>query len=439
MTAPPTFHIVTLGCARNDADSEELAGKLVADGFLYVDDPEQAEVVFVNTCGFIEAAKKDSIDTLLELTDLLQMRPQTKIVASGCLVQRHGSELADSLGEVDAFISFDDYPQIAQQLRQVIGDDKMGQIKPSPWHGRFRLDDGPSAVVKIASGCDRRCAFCAIPSIRGRYQSRPIDQIVNEANWLVDQGVREIVLVSENSTGYGKDWRQLQALETLLAKLVKIDGLDWLRLSYLQPAELRPSLLETILGEEKVVPYFDLSFQHASGPLLRRMRRFGDGQAFLELLDSIRSRCPTAGLRTGVIVGFPGETEDDFAKLHDFLGAARADAIGVFAFSDEEGTEAHQLDGHLPAEVISQRTQATTDLVSWLTSDRARERIGEVGPILIESVGQSIVGRATHQAPEVDGVTTLYWPAELKPPAIGDLVWAEITDAQGVDLLARPI
>jgi len=435
----PLVQIVTLGCARNDTDSEQLASRILTGGMALTDDPGEADIILVNTCGFIEAAKKDSIDLLLDLADA--RRPGAKIIATGCMAQRYGAELADSLPELDAVLGFSAYDDIAARLRDVLGVDETSE-KASPSEGaspnivRARLDAGPYAPLKIASGCDRRCAFCAIPAIRGAYRSRPIADIVAEARWLVGQGVREIMLVSENSTGYGKDTGDREALPHLLRELGGVEGLAWVRVSYLQPAEVTPALLDAMADVGNVVGYFDLSFQHASGPLLRRMRRFGDTESFLELLAQVRLRCPQAGVRTSALVGFPGETEDDLKELHHFLQQARADAIGVFGFSDEEGTEAHGLRGHLSPDEIDQRTRATSELADWLMESRAAERLGERVQVLVESVDDSVVGRAAHQGPEVDGTTTLIFQDHQPLPAVGDLVWAKVIETDGVDLLA---
>ena len=445
-TAKPRALFTTLGCARNETDSEHLAGRLVADGFAVTDDPALADVIIVNTCGFIEPAKKDSIDALLAAST--EGKQGAKVVAVGCLAQRYGTELDEALPEVDAVLGFETYPAIGDRLREVLaggrprsqaGVTRRAATAATDAGPRQRLETGPYAPLKIASGCDRRCAFCAIPAIRGPYQSRPAADIVAEARWLVTQGVREVMLVSENSTSYGKDLGVPQALEALLGALAGVDGLDWVRVSYLQPAEIRPSLLATMASTGNVVPYFDLSFQHASGPLLKRMRRFGDAEAFLGLLAQVRELSPQAGVRSSVIVGFPGETEDDVATLHAFLEAARPDAVGVFAYSDEEGTQAAKLDGHLPQDVIDARFSATLDLATWVTEARAAERVGEQLQVLVESVDdEGATGRAAQQGPEVDGTTTLTWPDGADLPHVGDMVWARVTATEGVDLVAKP-
>jgi MiaB/RimO family radical SAM methylthiotransferase len=300
---------------------------------------------------------------------------------------------------------------------------------------RRRLDNSPVAPLKLASGCDRRCTFCAIPSFRGAFVSRPPDDILAEAHWLAQQGVSELFLVSENSTSYGKDFGDLRSLEALLPQLAEIPAVRRVRVSYLQPAETRPTLIRAIAATAGVAAYFDLSFQHASGPVLRRMRRFGDADRFLSLLDNVRALNPEAGVRSNVIVGFPGETESDLQTLCDFLEAARLDAVGVFGYSDEDGTEASSFAGKLADDEIRVRTEHVVRLAEQLTAQRAETRLGERVDVLLESAdGGTGEGRAAHQGPEVDGATTVTGlPADAR---IGDLVSAVITGSSGVDLVA---
>jgi ribosomal protein S12 methylthiotransferase RimO len=474
--------LLTLGCARNDVDSEELAGRLAADGFRLVDDPADAETVVVNTCGFVDAAKKDSVDTLLAASDLKASGRARAVVAVGCLAERYGKELADSLPEADAVLGFDDYPDIAARLRSVLAGERLHPHTPRdrrrllpispadrdpdvisvPGHAsavstastddlgshapatgprpvRRRLAGGPMAPLKLASGCDRRCSFCAIPSFRGAFVSRRPTDLVDEARWLAGEGVREVFLVSENSTSYGKDLGDVRLLETLLPELAAVEGIERVRVSYLQPAETRPGLVEAIAATPGVSRYFDLSFQHASAPVLRRMRRFGDPESFLDLLARVRDLSPEAGVRSNVIVGFPGETEADLQTLCDFLAAARLDVTGVFGYSDEDGTEAASLGGKHDEDEIRARVQHVGALVEQLTTDRAAERVGEDVVVLVESVddqadGVVVEGRADHQGPEVDGTTRLLGG----PHAVGDLVPAVVVAAEGVDLVAEP-
>ena len=456
--------LVTLGCARNEVDSEELAARFAAAGMTLVDDAEAADAVVVNTCGFVASAKKDSIDTLLAAADLREGSGGPRaVVAVGCLAQRYGTELAKELPEADAVLGFDDYPEIAARVQAVLDGDRPPAPTPTdrrlllplapahrppvagavPGHAtaRHRLGDGPTAPLKIASGCDRRCSFCAIPMFRGAFVSRRPGDVLDEARWLADQGVREVFLVSENSTSYGKDLGDLQLLEALLPELAAVDGIERVRVSYLQPAELRPSLVEVMTSAPGVVPYFDLSFQHASGPVLRRMRRFGDTDRFLDLVDSIRQRDPRAGLRSNVIVGFPGETADDVAELERFLTLAQLDVVGVFGYSDEDGTTAADLPDHLPEAEVGERVERISRLVEELTSQRAADRIGEPVSVLVEVVeGGTVEGRAAHQGPEVDGSCQLLGAgaSSLHSVAVGDVVPAVVVGSEGVDLVVEP-
>ncbi|RLV48921.1 30S ribosomal protein S12 methylthiotransferase RimO [Nocardioides mangrovicus] len=452
MSSDHTVALVTLGCARNEVDSEELAGRLAADGFRLVGDPESAETVLVNTCGFVEAAKKDSVDTLLEAADLKQAGTTRSVVAVGCLAERYGEQLADSLPEADAVLGFDSYADIGDRLRRILAGDapaphvpadrrrllpiSPADREPAPVAPRTRLESGPTASLKLASGCDRRCTFCAIPSFRGSFVSRRPTDVLAEARWLAGEGVRELFLVSENSTSYGKDLGDLRLLERLLPELAAVDGVERVRVSYLQPAEMRPGLLEAIAATDGVAPYFDLSFQHASGPVLRRMRRFGDAESFLGLLDQVRAHAPQAGARSNVIVGFPGESEADLEVLCEFLVAARLDVVGVFGYSDEDGTEAAGFADKLDPDEVADRVAHVSRLVEELTAQRAEERVGEQVEVLVEEVAadERAEGRTAFQGPEVDGTTTLTGTGY----AVGDLVPAVVKAAEGVDLIAAP-
>jgi MiaB/RimO family radical SAM methylthiotransferase len=303
---------------------------------------------------------------------------------------------------------------------------------------RRRLSGGVVAPLKIASGCDRRCTFCAIPSFRGAFVSRRPTEILAEARWLAASGVRELLLVSENSTSYGKDLGNLRLLEEVLPDLAATEGIERVRISYLQPAELRPGLVDVIASTPGVAPYFDLSFQHASGRVLRAMRRFGDRERFGALLDQIRAKSPEAGVRSNFIVGFPGETAADLKELELFLADARLDAIGIFGYSDEDGTEAAGLGGQLEAKEISRRVEDFADLAEELMAQRAADRVDETVDVLIEAEsGDGLFeGRAAHQAPEVDGVTTV---RAKRPLAAGDMVRARVQSSDGVDLTADAI
>ncbi|MBB4910383.1 30S ribosomal protein S12 methylthiotransferase RimO [Actinophytocola algeriensis] len=468
-TPPPSRRaaLLTLGCARNEVDSEELAGRLAAGGWEVTDGTGAgADVVVVNTCGFVESAKKDSVDVLLDAAE-----SGAKVVAVGCMAERYGAELAESLPEAAAVLGFDHYPNLGERLDDVVAGRAVASHQPVdrrtllpitpverkpadlsvPGHGwgprvvRKRLDDAPFASLKIASGCDRRCSFCAIPSFRGAFVSRTPDEIVAEGAWLAEQGVRELFLVSENSTSYGKDLGREHggpdALSLLLPRLAALPGIQRVRVSYLQPAETRPALLKAIAGTDGVADYFDMSFQHASSTVLRRMRRFGGTESFLALIDQIRALAPDAGIRSNVIVGFPGETEEELAELEHFLTEARMDVVGVFGYSDEDGTEAEKLDGKLDPAEVAARVARVSDLVEQLTTQRAEDRIGDEVRVLVERDDEDgVAGRAAHQGPEVDGECLLL---DAGPDgagiSVGDFVVGKVVESEGVDLVVRPL
>lgn len=457
-----TVAVVTLGCARNEVDSEELAGRLAADGWTLVDDVESAEVALVNTCGFIESAKKDSIDALLEANSLKGHGVTRAVVAVGCMAERYGEELAKALPEADAILGFDDYRDISARLASIVSGEKHFPHTPKDRRAllpitpvdraavrdaqlgrssvgaggslfRKRLGNAPWAPLKIASGCDRRCSFCAIPYFRGSFVSRRPLEIIEEAQWLASEGVSELFLVSENTTSYGKDLGDLRLMEKILPELAEIDGITRIRLSYLQPAEMRPSLLQAMVENEKVVPYFDLSFQHSSASILRAMRRFGDNEKFLHLISQIRALSPQAGIRSNVIVGFPGETEEDYQELVEFVSKANLDAVGVFGYSDEDNTEALDLPNKVDPDLIRHRVDELSTLVDELVSERATSRIGEDVLVLIEDE-ELQEGRAAHQGPEVDGTTSFVGTHY----SAGEYVLARVVDSLGADLIAQP-
>jgi ribosomal protein S12 methylthiotransferase RimO len=455
-----------MGCARNEVDSEELAGRLAADGWTLVSDVEAAEVAVVNTCGFIESAKKDSIDALLEANSLKGHGKTRAVVAVGCMAERYGQELAKALPEADGILGFDDYQDISARLQSIVSGnahtphvprDRRSLLPIAPADRpaarqeainesyasslgaggslfRKRLGSAPWAPLKIASGCDRRCSFCAIPYFRGSFISRKPTEIIEEGKWLAQNGVTELFLVSENTTSYGKDLGDLKLMEKILPEFAAIEGVERVRLSYLQPAEMRPSLLQAMVETEKIAPYFDLSFQHSSPTVLRRMRRFGDSEKFLHLITQIRALAPESGIRSNFIVGFPGETQEDFDELANFLSAAKLDAIGIFGYSDEDNTEALDLTDKVEEDVIRQRVESLSSLADEMVSLRAAARIGESVRVLIED-RELQEGRAAHQGPEVDG-TTSFIGTDFE---VGQYIDAVIIDSMGADLVARAI
>lgn len=451
-----TVHILTLGCARNETDSDELAARLTNAGWQMVDDPSAASAVLVNTCGFVEQAKSDSIQTILQTADLKSDGVVKAVVAIGCMAERYGKELAIEIPDADAVLGFDSYEDIGASLAKIVGGAKIeshdpvdrrlntpkapaernGATKSSGDVIRLRLDSKPYAPLKIANGCDRRCTFCAIPAFRGSFVSRRPTDIIAEAVWLSERGVRELFLVSENTTSYGKDLGDMNLLESLLPALASIEKIERIRVSYLQPAEMRPQLLAAIANTEKVVPYFDLSFQHASPTVLRRMRRFGGKQEFLELIAQIRKAAPEAGIRSNFIVGFPGETEEELETLCEFINEAELDAIGIFGYSDEDGTDAFTMSGKLPENEINRRVEYVTSLVDEVTSQKAESRIGSQVSVLIESVEEGFEGRAAFQGPEVDGTCVVETDREL---VVGEFVTGIVIANDGVDLIVEEI
>jgi len=462
-----TVSLVTLGCARNEVDSEELAARLAAGGWTLRGEGEDADVVLVNTCGFIQAAKQESIDHLLDAAE-----SGAKVAAVGCLAERYGADLADELPEAQV-LGFDDYADIATRLDDVIAGKKreahvardrrtllpvsparrqearegavdLTDLPPglAPASGprvvRTRLSGGVTAALKIATGCDRRCSFCAIPAFRGSFVSRRPPELLAEAEWLAGQGVRELLLVSENSTSYGKDLGDLRLLESVLPELAQVGNIARVLVNYLQPAEVRPGLIDVMTSTPGVAPYFDLSFQHASGGVLRAMRRFGDRERFTGLVERIREKSPAAGIRSNFIVGFPGETAADLHELELFLSSARLDAIGIFGYSDEDGTEAAGFSADRKADSgeIARRVSEFAGIADEVMAQRAADRIGETVEVLIEEklADGRYEGRAAHQAPDVDGSTTVIADRTLAP---GDMVTAVVTESAGADLTAR--
>lgn len=425
------FFVETLGCPKNAVDSDKVTATLLADGLVAAQSPEEADLVVVNTCAFIEAARQESIDTVLSLSDRRQ--EGARIVVTGCMAERYGDELASALPEVDAVIGFSGEGDLASVLlgRPSGGvRDLLDLPRPAP--------RAPWAYVKIAEGCDRACAFCAIPSFRGAQRSRSLESIVLESRSLVEGGAYELVLVAQDLASYGRDTGNPGALAPLLRELdlLRADGLQRVRLLYLYPSEVRDPLISTMLELESVVPYFDLSLQHASAPLLRRMKRWGNGDKFLKAIDGIRAAEPEAAFRSSFIVGFPGETEQDHSELLDFLGAASLDWAGLFAFSPEEGTAALTLDRTVDEITIAERLRECSEIQDPITAALRDSLVGMEAEVLIDSTeGGDAVGRTHREAPEIDGVVRVS-EAFARP---GALITVRIREAIGPDLIADPV
>jgi ribosomal protein S12 methylthiotransferase len=457
--------IVTLGCGRNDVDSDNVGGLLGAAGYDIVDDADAADVVLVNTCTFIAPAREDSVEAVLDAcgTD----RP---VVVLGCMAERYGDELAEAVPEAADVVGFDRYADLADIVARALHGSPSSSTDPAslgpaalatggsrglplvgaraagpdaPPTAAFPLRTiprGPWAYLKIAGGCDRVCTFCSIPSFRGRFASRPLDELEAEVRWLVDQGVREVVCVSENTTSWGKDLqggRRAQA--DLVAMFDRVEGLEVARLMYLQPAEITPLLLDAMAASTTVVPYYDLSLQHAAAPVLDRMARSGSPDRFLGLIEGIRRRDPGAVFRSSFITGFPGETEDDVQVLIDFVDAAGLDWSGVFTFSPEDGTPAATMPDQIPADEARARAEAVTEVLEAVALERAEAFVGRTVDVLVEAhedgpEGPAAVGRSYREAPETDG--------EVRVPGLGTPVGriapVTIVDTDGVDLVGRP-
>jgi ribosomal protein S12 methylthiotransferase len=439
MTSPttaPTVFLLTLGCSKNQVDSDKLAGILTDSGYGEAATAEDADIVMVNTCAFIESARRESVDTILELAE--DKRDDANLVVLGCMAQRYESELAAALPEADAVIGLDRYPELVDRLDALTGWQPL-RITPAK---RSHMDilyevkrptpSTPYAYVKVAEGCDKPCTFCAIPQFRGKQRSRAPVNIRDEIVHLTASGVAEIVLVAQDLAAYGRDIGAPGGLVDLVRFVSDVDGLRRLRLYYLYPREIRPALIEEMAANPIVADYFDLSLQHVSPRLLRAMKRPGGGDSHLELVERARRAAPDAAFRSSFIVGFPGETEDDVEELASFLDAARLDWAGFFLFSPEEGTEAAGFDGQIPEDEKVERLRYLQGLQEDVTAVRTNHQVGRVLEVVVDQVedGQA-VARSYREAPEIDGVIL------IDEGEAGEWVQVEITGGYGTDLVAE--
>jgi ribosomal protein S12 methylthiotransferase len=435
-----SFYVETLGCPKNAVDSDKVVASLLADGLVAAPDPAAADVVVVNTCAFIEAARQESIDVALALSDV--KRPGAQLVVTGCMAERYGDELAAALPEADAVVGFSQEGAIAEVVlgaprRKPVGvRDLLELPRPAP--------RAPWAYVKVAEGCDRACAFCAIPSFRGKQRSRTPESIEREAAELVDGGVAEIVLVAQDLAWYGRDAGEPGSLAPLLHRLDALAsrGLARIRLLYLYPSEVHDPLVQTMLDLPTVVPYFDLSLQHAAPGLLRRMKRWGNGERFASMIDDIRARERDAVFRSSFIVGFPNETEADHDALLGFLADARLDWAGFFAFSREDGTPAATMEGAVHDALIRERLRECDAVQDPITAASRMALVGETIDVLVDGTDDdgALVGRTHREAPEIDGVVRLAVPAGDEPFARpGAIVPAVVEGVAGPDLEAMPV
>jgi ribosomal protein S12 methylthiotransferase len=442
--------IVTLGCPKNAVDSEGLGGLLTMGGHEVADDVEGAEVVLVNTCGFIDPARRETIEETLELAELKETAGLRGLVLTGCLVARSAGELDESLPEVDAFVDFAAYPRIsdivtrvaAGKLEKRIHGEPGTRFDPAWWDStiaaspRVRFGRAPWAYLKIAEGCDRGCAFCAIPLMRGKFRSRDFETIETEARQLADLGVTELSLVSQDSVMWGRDSGEGN-MAALLRRLERIDGLRRIRLMYLHPHGVTDELIDSILESEVIVSYFDLSLQHIAAQVLKGMGRWGGRKRFDSIVARIRDSDPLAGIRSTFIMGFPGEQEQDARAVESFVADTDLDWVGVFTFSREEGTRSYDLPDQVDASIARERTERVQGLADLTMERRARSLVGNRFEVLVERFdldGGTWVGRSKREAPEIDGEITIATDSHVH---VGDYIEVRITDSIGADLLGK--
>lgn len=431
--------MISLGCPKNQVDGEALLAKLAAAGYQIVNEIENSDVMIVNTCGFIEDAKREAIDTILEVAQYKEAGVISALVVTGCLAERYQDEILKEMPEVDAVIGIGANADIVK-----VCDKALCGIKTSNYPNKCylpiddeRLLSTPShwAYLKIAEGCDNRCSYCAIPGIRGKFRSRKIDSVVDEAKSLVNRGVKEIILVAQDTTKYGQDLYGEYSLDKLLKELVKIDGLEWIRLFYCYPQRITESLIEVIANEEKVCNYIDIPLQHSDTTVLKNMNRVGDGNDYRVLLDKMRKAIPDLALRTTFMVGFPGETDEQFENLCNFVKDMKFDKMGCFTFSPEEDTPAFDMDNQIDEDVKKRRQEVLMNAQYSITEASNKSRVGNVYKVIIDSFADGkYTGRSYMDSPEIDSGIIFTSNKKLN---IGDFVNVKITDFDGYDLIGE--
>lgn len=440
------FSIVSLGCARNLVDSEVMAGLMRQNYYEMVSEPADADVVLVNTCGFIDAAKGESIDTIIEISRLKEEKKIKKLIVAGCLAQRYPQELAKELPEVDLFIGTGEVPSIIEILERQEAEASRRQYVGLPHYlydhatPRVRATPSYTAFLKVSEGCDHKCAFCIIPQLRGPHRSRSIDSVVKETWALAREGVKEINLIAQDLTAYGRDRKDGTTLFGLLKKMIEVPGIVWIRLLYAYPNFLDDPLLKLIRESDKICNYIDIPFQHIEPRLLQRMRRGKSGSAVRETVKKLREAIPGLTLRTSLIVGFPGETDEDFEALLDFAEETQFDRLGVFKYSEEEGTAAATMDGKVSENEKERRWQEVMDLQATISQKKNQALIGAIDRVMIEATDSEsgkLVGRTQAHAPEVDGLVFIEGSEVSPPPRGGDIVAVKITGALEYDLIGE--
>jgi len=439
---PTRIYFRTLGCAKNQVDSEVMLGALALGGYAIAEELGDADVAIVNTCSFIQSAREESVQEILELADCKERGELQALVVAGCLPQRYGADLAKELPEVDAFVGTGQFQNIAAILDEArAGRSKGVYVDAGRTHlydessPRLLIGARHSAYLKIAEGCDRVCAFCAIPGIRGKFQSRTLESILAEAQQLAGQGVREINVISQDTLSWAKDLDGRPRVDDLIRALDSVEDLDWVRLLYLYPTALTDAVIDALAGAKRVLPYIDVPLQHASDRVLRAMKRGVTAERQRKLVEKLRARIPGAVVRTTFIVGFPGETDADFAELCDFVRETRFDRVGVFRYSDEDGTSAQSLGDKVPRAVSRKRHRELMKLQHGIMREMLATQIGDTVRVLVDSGSSGYaVGRTWAQAPEVDGCVLLRGEART-----GELVHARITGLRDVDLEAEVV
>lgn len=431
--------MISLGCPKNQVDGEALLAKLAAAGYQIVNEIENSDVMIVNTCGFIEDAKREAIDTILEVAQYKEAGVISALVVTGCLAERYQDEILKEMPEVDAVIGIGANADIVK-----VCDKALCGIQTSNYPNKCylpiddeRLLSTPShwAYLKIAEGCDNRCSYCAIPGIRGKFRSRKIESVVDEAKSLVNRGVKEIILVAQDTTKYGQDLYGEYSLDKLLKELVKIDGLEWIRLFYCYPQRITESLIEVIANEEKVCNYIDIPLQHSDTTVLKNMNRVGDGNDYRVLLDKMRKAIPDLALRTTFMVGFPGETDEQFENLCNFVKDMKFDKMGCFTFSPEEDTPAFDMDNQIDEDVKKRRQEVLMNAQYSITEASNKSRVGNVYKVIIDSFADGkYTGRSYMDSPEIDSGIIFTSNKKLN---IGDFVNVKITDFDGYDLIGE--
>src|SRR5262245_13198865 len=444
---PPKVGFVSLGCPKNLVDSEVMLGTLTRQGYSITAQKEDADVIVVNTCGFIDSAKKESIDAILEMAELKTQGNCKKLVVAGCLAERYRSEIQKEIPEIDFVFGPDELGRILDAVRidssTLVPDvsiDALYSSKEVPTIPRILTTPPYMAYLKISEGCDHICTFCAIPSFRGRFRSRSVEDLVAESRRLAERGVREIIIVSQDTMAYGRDLGLAHGITALLRELVMIDGLKWVRFLYCYPNMVSDNLVRLVAEEERLCKYFDIPYQHASRSVLDRMKRGGNREVYERQIENIRKRIPDAGLRTSFIVGFPGETETEFDEMISFVRNVQFDNVGVFLYSDEEGTAAFDLDGKVPRSTATRRRNRLMKEQARISVKRLRGMIGRRVEVLLEGPSEEsdllLQGRMETQAPDIDGRVLINDVCE-KEVTPGEFYAVEITESLEYDLVGK--